>query len=73
MINGTVENSIISKGVQIGEGAVIKNCIIMQDSVIGDEAELINIVVDKDVSVSRGSKLQGTLNYPMYIAKKSIV
>ena len=73
VINGTVENSIISKGVQIGEGAVIKNCIIMQDSVIGDEAELINIVVDKDVSVSRGSKLQGTLNYPMYIAKKSIV
>lgn len=73
VINGKVENSIISKGVQIGEGAVIKDCIIMQDCVIGDNAELVNIVVDKDVSVSRGSKLQGSLNYPMYIAKKSIV
>jgi len=73
VINGIVENSIISKGVQIGEGAVVKDCIIMQDSVIGEGAELVNIVVDKDVSVSRGSKLQGSLNYPMYIAKKSIV
>jgi len=73
VINGIVENSIISKGVQIGEGAVIKNCIIMQDSIIGEGAELNNIVVDKDVTVSRQSKLQGTANYPMYIAKKSIV
>ncbi len=73
VINGVVENSIISKGVYIGHGAVIKNCIIMQDSIIGDKAELINLVIDKDVNVSRGSKLQGTKNYPMYIAKKSIV
>ena len=73
VINGIVENSIISKGVYIGHDAVIKNCIIMQDSVIGDGAELVNIVVDKDVNVSRKSKLQGSQNYPMYIAKKSIV
>ena len=73
VINGVVENSIISKGVYIGHDAVIKNCIVMQDSVIGDKAELINLVVDKDVNVSRGSKLQGTQNYPMYIAKHSIV
>ena len=73
VINGTVENSIISKGVYIGHDAVIKNCIIMQDSIIGDKAELVNLVIDKDVNVSRASKLQGTQNYPMYIAKHSIV
>ena len=73
VINGIVENSIISKGVYIGHDAVIKNCIIMQDCIIGDKAQLINLVIDKDVNVSRGSKLQGTRNYPMYIAKRSIV
>ena len=73
VINGIVENSIISKGVYIGHDAVIKNCIIMQDSIIGDKAELTNLVIDKDVNVSRGSKIQGTVNYPMYIAKRSIV
>ena len=39
----------------------------------GDKAELTNLVIDKDVNVSRGSKIQGTVNYPMYIAKRSIV
>ena len=73
VINGTVENSIISKGVYIGNDAVIKDCIIMQDSVIADGAALANVVIDKDVSVGRGSRLQGSPNYPMYIAKKSIV
>ena len=47
VINGIVENSIISKGVYIGHGAVIKNCIVMQDCIIGDKAELVNLVVDK--------------------------
>ena len=73
VIDGTVENSIISKGVQIGKGAKVSNCIIMQDSVIGDGVTLSYTVIDKDVKVSRGSSLQGSPYYPMYIAKKSIV
>ncbi|MBQ3418384.1 MAG: glucose-1-phosphate adenylyltransferase subunit GlgD [Ruminococcus sp.] len=73
VINGTVENSIISKGVHIGKGATVKNCIVMQDSVIGDGVTLSYTVIDKDVKVSRGSSLQGSPYYPMYIAKKSIV
>lgn len=73
MIDGKVEDSIISKGVKIGKGAKITGCIIMQDSVIGDGAEISYTVIDKDVHVSKKSKLQGSPNYPMYIAKKSIV
>lgn len=73
VINGTVEDSIISKGVQIGTGAKIKSCIIMQDCVIGDGAQISYSVIDKDVHVSKQSQLQGSPNYPMYIAKKSIV
>ena len=73
VIDGMVENSIISKGVQIGKGAKVSNCIIMQDSVIGDGVTLSYTVIDKDVKVSRGSSLQGSPFYPMYIAKKSIV
>ena len=45
----------------------------MQDSVIGDGVTLSYTVIDKDVKVSRGSSLQGSPYYPMYIAKKSIV
>ena len=73
VINGVVENSIISKGVYIGYNTKISNCIIMQDSVIGDDADLNYIVIDKDVKVSAKRSVQGCTNFPMYISKRAIV
>lgn len=73
IIDGTVENSIISKGVRIGKGAHIKNCIIMQDTIIGDNADLSHIIIDKDVTVGSGKTIIGCESYPMYIAKRSII
>jgi len=73
LIDGEVENSILSKGVRIGKGAVVKNCIIMQDTVIGENAELCNVIVDKDVVVTKGHNICGTDTYPVYIAKQSTV
>lgn len=72
-IDGTVENSIISKGVHIGKGTRIKNCIIMQDTIIGDNADLSHIIIDKDVTVGDGKTIIGCESYPMYIAKRSII
>ncbi len=72
-IDGTVENSIISKGVRIGKGAHIKNCIIMQDTIIGENAELSHIIIDKDVTVGDSKTIIGCESYPMYIAKRSVI
>ncbi len=72
-IDGIVENSIISKGVHIGKGTHIKNCIIMQDTIIGDNADLSYIVIDKDVTVGNGKTIIGCESYPMYIAKRSVI
>ena len=36
VIEGTVENSILSRGVKIGKNAKVKNCILLQDTVIED-------------------------------------
>lgn len=72
-IDGTVENSIISKGVRIGKGAHIKNCIIMQDTIIGDNADLSHIIIDKDVIVGEGKTIIGCESYPMYITKRSVI
>lgn len=72
-IDGTVENSIISKGVRIGKGAHIKNCIIMQDTIIGDNADLSHIIIDKDVTVGEGKTIIGCESFPMYIAKRSVI
>ena len=72
-IDGTVENSIISKGVRIAKGAHVKNCIIMQDTVIGENADLSHLIIDKDVTVGEGKTIIGCESYPMYIGKRSVI
>lgn len=71
MIRGEVENSILFRGVQVGEGAVIKNSVIMQKCQIKPGAVLENVICDKFVTISSGNKLFGTPAKPMVISKGS--
>ena len=73
MIEGTVENSVIFRGVRVERGAVVKNCIIMQDTVVGENARLDYVVADKDVVFDMNRVLTGHQNYPVYVAKGSRV
>jgi glucose-1-phosphate adenylyltransferase len=69
LINGAVANSIISRGVKIGKGTVIKNCIIMQKCQIDENCYLDSVILDKDVKVDRGTRLIGTSTTPYVIRK----
>ncbi|MED4202974.1 sugar phosphate nucleotidyltransferase [Neobacillus mesonae] len=69
LINGSVENSIVSRGVKIGKGTVIKNCIIMQKCHIEDNCYLDSVILDKDVKIEAGTKLIGTAGSP-YVVRK---
>ncbi len=73
VIEGTVKNSVIFRGVTVGKGAVVENCIVMQDSIVGEGAEIKNVTLDKDVTVSANITLCGAECYPMYIRKGSKV
>lgn len=73
VIDGQVENCVISKGVYIGEGAKLSNCIVMQDTKIGKNTNLNYVIIDKDVTIKDDRSLMGYDSYPIYIAKKSIV
>ncbi len=73
IIDGEVENCVISKGVYVGKGAKLTNCIIMQDSKIGKDTQLNYVIIDKDVTVKDERSLMGYDSYPIYIAKKSVV
>ena len=73
VINGEVENCVISKGVYVGEGAKLSNCIVMQDTKIGCNTNLNYVIIDKDVTIKNGRSLMGYDSYPIYIAKKSVV
>lgn len=69
IIEGTVENSIIFKGVKIGKGAVIRNSILMQDTVIGDNSKLNCVIADKDVNIKSGVELSGAPTFPVSLSK----
>jgi glucose-1-phosphate adenylyltransferase len=69
LISGTVENSIISRGVKIGKGAVIKNCIIMQKCHIEEDCYLDSVILDKDVKVEAGTILKGSSSSPFVVRK----
>ncbi len=73
VINGTVKNSVLFRGVHIGHDAIVENCIIMQDSIVGDMTDLKHVTLDKKVSIGNGKTLKGTSVYPIYVRKNAIV
>ena len=73
IIEGEVENSILFRGVKVGRGAKVKNCVLMQDTVIEPGAELDYIISDKDVTITADKKLKGTDSFPVYVAKYQVV
>lgn len=57
VIDGTVEHSILSPGVRIGPEAVIRDSIVMFDTVIGEGAVLDRAIVDKDCRIGAGARI----------------
>lgn len=73
LIEGSVENCVLSKGVHIGVGTKVSNCVILQDAKIGKNAKLDHVICDKDSIIKDGRSLCGYESYPIYIQKESVV
>jgi glucose-1-phosphate adenylyltransferase len=57
IVRGLVVNSILSPGVYVSPGAVVKDSVVMNDTWIGPGAMLDKVVVDKEVRVGAGALL----------------
>ncbi len=73
IIEGTVKNSIIFRGVTVGAGATVENAIVMQNSQIMENCLVENAIFDKEVVLRKGKKLVGQETYPVVIGKRVIV
>ena len=73
VIEGTVENSIIFRGVRVGKGAVVKNSILFQDTYVCQDASLNCVITDKNVMIKDKRVLSGCENMPFYIGKNTSV
>lgn len=72
-IDGTVENSILFRGVKVEKGAVIKNSIVMENSSIGNNSMLIYAITDKNVVIRDNKNISGYATYPIVIVKDKVV
>ena len=70
VIEGTVINSVLFRGVYVGPGAVVKDSVLFHGTYVDKNAELNCIVTDKDVHITEGVKLSGNENMPFYVQKK---
>ncbi|MDR0947167.1 MAG: glucose-1-phosphate adenylyltransferase subunit GlgD [Ruminococcus sp.] len=69
IVDGEVTDSILFRGAKVAAGAVVKNCIIMQDTIIEKGSTLQNVITDKNVKITAGHLLTGSEKYPLFIGK----
>ena len=73
VIEGTVENSIIFRGVHVGKGTVVKNSILLQDTYVGSDANLNCVISDKNVMIKDGRTLAVHETLPFFLPKGTMV
>jgi len=72
-IDGTVINSTICRNVKIATGAVVKNCVLQDDTIVEKNASLDCIITDNSVIISENRKMMGYPTYPVYIERGRII
>ena len=72
-IEGTVENSIIFRGVHVSRGTVVKNSILLQDTYVGADTSLNCVITDKNVVIREGRNLSGHESVPFFLSKGSMI
>lgn len=73
IIGGELCNSVVFGGATIATGAKVQHSILLPACRIDEGVELEFVICDKDVHITRGTKLRGTYEQPLVIAKGSVV
>lgn len=73
VIAGTVEHSVLFRGVHVAQGASIRDSVLLQDVDVGAGAQLSCVILDKDVRVRPGARLIGTPEHPVIVKRGETV
>lgn len=69
LIEGTIENSIVGRGCVIKKDAIVRNSIILSDTVVGEGIHVENQVVDKHTRLIHVKELVADPDNPGYIRR----
>jgi glucose-1-phosphate adenylyltransferase len=61
VIEGTVERSILSPGVRVASGAMVRDAVVMRDSAVGEGALVERAILDRGVVVGSGARVTGEI------------
>ncbi|NJN97766.1 MAG: glucose-1-phosphate adenylyltransferase [Anaerolineales bacterium] len=65
IIQGIVERSVLSPGVRVAPGAIVRDSVIMNDTIINANAKIERAIIDKEVWVGEGAEIgYGVDNVP---------
>ena len=73
VVEGTVENSILFRGVKVGKNTVVKNSILFKDVYTGENVVLNCVVADKNVVIRDNKVLSGHETMPFYIPRDKMI
>ena len=73
VIEGHVQNSVLFRGTKVSKGAIVRNSILMQDTLVEQNKELNYIVTDKNVKIIDTDKLIGQEKEVIYVKKNGVL
>jgi glucose-1-phosphate adenylyltransferase len=73
IIIGYVDSSVLFRRVFIGENSSVKNSILMEGVLIGNDCYVEHAVFDKEVVLSDGKSVVGSLDNPVIINKGTVL
>ena len=73
VISGELENSVLFRDVKVEKGAKVIGSVVMQGSKIGKDAYIENAIIDKNVTITDGTRLIGAKDSPVIIKKGETV
>ena len=68
IIEGTVKNSVLFRGVKVGKGAVVENCVLMHGTEVGEGARVKNTITNNFVKITEKNEI-GCEKGAVYIEK----
>lgn len=73
IIDGTVINSVLFRGCHVKAGAIVENCVLMQDTVVSKGSRLSYVITDKNVIIKDLRTLSGCEELPYFVPKSTII